>query len=223
DKKTITRVFNSKRAICKGYALLFKELCDLLKIENEIVFGYIKNSTSQIGFIPKQKNHAWNVVKIDGKWIFLDVTYGAGYSNNNIWYQKFNPNYFNIDKDVIRYTHYAKESYWQEHLNQPPLKEYCKQPLYSNAIFNKTFEVLSPKNGKIKIGRQSKFELKIKGIDNTTKIHYRFGENGKLMSPRIKHENSISTIKIRKPKKNSNLKIYFNKELALEYLLVSEK
>lgn len=223
DKKTISRVFENKRALCKGYALLFKELCDLLKIESQVILGYIKNSTTQIGFIPKKKNHAWNAVKIDNQWMFLDVTYGAGYATNNVWYQKFNPNYFNIDKDVIKNTHYAKESFWQEHVNQPPLREFCIQPLYSNALFNKTFEVLSPKSGKIKIDKQPIVELKIKGIDNTTKIQYRFGENGRLMSPTVKHKDSISILKFRKSKRESNLRIYFDNELALEYLVVSGK
>ncbi|MFY0629980.1 MAG: hypothetical protein JXR05_06330 [Flavobacteriaceae bacterium] len=222
DRKIISKVFNSKRAVCKGYALLFKELCDLLKIENEIILGYIKNSPNQIDFIPKQKNHAWNAVKINDQWIFIDVTYGAGYATNNVWRQKFNSNYFNIDKEVIKNTHYAKEPFWQKHVNQPTLREFCTQPLYSNAAFSKTFEVLSPRSGKIRIDKKrSDLELKIRGIDHTIKIQYRFGKNGRLRSPLIKHNDSISILRFRKSRKKSNLKIYFNNELALEYLLVS--
>lgn len=65
------------RSVCNGYALAFEAFMDTLGIETEFVRG-----TANGG------GHAWNKVKADGTWYWIDVTwddlglYGMGYRHN---------------------------------------------------------------------------------------------------------------------------------------------
>jgi len=59
--------------VCNGYALAFKDLMTRLNIEVLLV------SSSSM-------NHAWNMVKLDGKWYHVDVTWDDPiYSSDNGW------------------------------------------------------------------------------------------------------------------------------------------
>ncbi len=64
------------KAICFGYAVLFDSVCQYLKIPSRIVTGYTKS-----GYNPRSSDHAWNVVKLDGQWLFVDCTWGSGKVN----------------------------------------------------------------------------------------------------------------------------------------------
>lgn len=51
------------KAVCDGYAFMFKYFMDSLEIENH----YVRSS------LP---NHAWNQVKINDEWYWVDCTWG---------------------------------------------------------------------------------------------------------------------------------------------------
>lgn len=52
-----------RTALCEGYAKTFSYLCNLLGIENIIVTGFTD--------VP----HMWNMVRLDGSWYHVDVTW----------------------------------------------------------------------------------------------------------------------------------------------------
>jgi hypothetical protein len=56
-----------KKAICAGYSSTFQLFMDLLGIECITVNGYSGDLQSE--------EHAWNMVKIDGEWYCVDVTW----------------------------------------------------------------------------------------------------------------------------------------------------
>jgi hypothetical protein len=57
------------KALCEGYAKTFSYLCNLAGIENCLVSGMVN--------LP----HMWNMVKVNGRWYHLDVTYDVPYEN----------------------------------------------------------------------------------------------------------------------------------------------
>jgi hypothetical protein len=67
-------VVKTKKAICIGYAKLFKELCQLNNITAYIVEGIVKNGHG----ILEIEGHAWNVVRLNENYYLLDATWGAG-------------------------------------------------------------------------------------------------------------------------------------------------
>ena len=52
----------NKKAVCQGYSEAFKDLLNRLDIPCEVVMSY-------------KLNHAWNAVKLNGKWYYVDVTW----------------------------------------------------------------------------------------------------------------------------------------------------
>lgn len=51
------------KTICFGYAGLFHAICSNMALECEIVYG---------------DNHAWNRVRLDGEWRYVDITWDKG-------------------------------------------------------------------------------------------------------------------------------------------------
>lgn len=66
-------VLNQKYAVCEGYTNLLQALCHLSGIESYVISGYVR----QNGIKYDRATHAWNVVKVDDKWQFIDVTWGS--------------------------------------------------------------------------------------------------------------------------------------------------
>ena len=64
--RDIYGVFVKKKAICGGYSKAFSYLCDRIGIETATVTGDADGEP-----------HMWNMVKIDGKWYNIDVTYAV--------------------------------------------------------------------------------------------------------------------------------------------------
>ena len=58
DQKTLNKAFTNRKATCKGFALLFQRICELLQIESYVILGYVKESPQAIGFMPEKKNHS---------------------------------------------------------------------------------------------------------------------------------------------------------------------
>lgn len=64
----------SRKTVCAGYALILKELCDRNGIECQYVEGCCKQEDHNKGYL----THAWNIVKIEGRYVPLDLTWNAG-------------------------------------------------------------------------------------------------------------------------------------------------
>lgn len=98
--QTIYGGFVNGEIQCEGYAKSIQYLCDLTGIESTVVVG-----TNESG-----DSHAWNVVKVDGKWYNLDTTWDDPILSNvvktNIRYRYFlvpdewihNKSHFNVNK-----------------------------------------------------------------------------------------------------------------------------
>ncbi len=219
DEKTALKAFQTKKAVCKGYAYLYRKICDIIGIENKVVLGYIKSSSYEIGYVPDRKNHAWNAIKIDGQWKFIDATQGSGFSYKGVWQPKFNKAYFDIKKETIKNTHFPEDIFWRNYTGQKPLKEFSDLPVFSKAYFNSNFQVVSPSSGQIATQKRKLIELKLKGIRFNTKIHYKFGDYDKLRKADVIYENSVFRILIHSPKESSPLKIFLDGQEALSYMV----
>lgn len=64
--RDIYGVFVDKKAICGGYSKAFSYLCDKVGIETATVTGDADGEA-----------HMWNMVKIDGEWYNIDITYAV--------------------------------------------------------------------------------------------------------------------------------------------------
>lgn len=82
------------RVQCEGYAKTLGYLCDKAGIENMLVPGSNLEGLS----------HAWNLVKIDGEWYNIDVTWDDPAANPDKEYFRFN--YFGVtDAEILGKSH----------------------------------------------------------------------------------------------------------------------
>ena len=94
NSQDIRSVFLEHTSVCAGYSRAFQYLGKLKNIECTYVVGYTKNN----------ENHGWNLVKLFGKYYWVDVTWGdpvfAGEQDNEINY-----NFFLVDDDELFQNH----------------------------------------------------------------------------------------------------------------------
>lgn len=88
----LSEVLQKKKGVCGDFANLFQTLCDSLDIGCFRVSGYSRTFSI---FHPVKKsyyNHAWNVVRVDGRWYPVDVTFGMQHFTNE-----------RLDQDAVNY------------------------------------------------------------------------------------------------------------------------
>ena len=90
----------NQKAVCMGYSATFKLFMDLLDIECIIVKG--KSGVSEL------EDHAWNMVRIDGEWYCVDVTWDDPINIEQNY--SLTHKYFNVTSDFMRDTNH----HWDE-------------------------------------------------------------------------------------------------------------
>ena len=98
------------KCVCEGFAKAFKFLCDKIDLECWVVSG---KGSSSIGAGP----HAWNIVKINGYYHHVDVTWDNQYSDSSA---VPNYGYMNLSDEEI-----AKDHTWnRKHYPECPASPY---------------------------------------------------------------------------------------------------
>ena len=78
------------KAICLGFATTFQLLMDLAGVECATVVGSSHNSRS---------DHAWNMVRLNGEWYCVDVTWDANALEQGVGGEVEEWDYFNVTSD----------------------------------------------------------------------------------------------------------------------------
>ncbi len=111
--RTIGDILNRRRAICFGYALLFREMCAEAGITAELISGYSKGSLTSRPSL-EAPDHAWNAVRLDGNWFLLDATWGAGaVHREQVPDQRYPEDYFLADPASFVRNHLPTAPMWQ--------------------------------------------------------------------------------------------------------------
>ncbi len=170
ENKYLKKVICKKKGICDGYSRLFKKMCDYAGIQNSIVYGYTKQRPEEVGKMGAL-NHAWNVMLIDGKYYFVDATWGAGYCNRDKrnqlepFQKKFNEFYWLTPAEKLFITHFPKDEEWVRHIPYNKAKEIYKAGPYIDDFALKHIDVLKPEPGPLKVKPGDTIHFKIKYTD----------------------------------------------------------
>lgn len=79
--------------ICQDYAFLAVALLRAIGMESNFIEG------------DAGERHAWVEVKVDGEWIVMDPTWGAGYVHEGVFHFHYNEDYFDPDPAFLADTH----------------------------------------------------------------------------------------------------------------------
>jgi hypothetical protein len=207
------RTLTSKKGVCHGYAMLYTVVARKLGLQSEVVHGNAKSTPDDIGKLPNESNHAWNVVKVNGKWKHIDVTWGAGGITNgskNFTF-KFDDNYFFTDPDQFFLNHFPADKKWL--LTNKSESEYAALPLYMSL----GYEFLNPVKGIVKAGSGT-LPFKVKGLKSTDRIVYQYtsGPFSQKVTPKVVNGVGEFNITLDKTAKGS-LFIFVNGESIAAY------
>lgn len=216
----IDETFLNRKGVCEEYALSLKKICDLLNITCRVINGNVRVDASEIGKIEKSTNHAWNLVYLNKKWIFMDATWAAGFGMNGKWHRSFNPFFYNTTKNSIVKTHYSKNLIWNKFFNQTSLSVFYNQPIYKLRFLQTKAIIVSPKNGVIKRNSTNQIVLFLKNLDPTIRIDYVYNGEKYAKEPTILKNKSVTKLIFESPKRSTFLNIFFNEKLALQYKIL---
>jgi len=208
----------TRKAICEGYAQTFAKVCSILQIENEVIKGYIRNSSNEIANPKINSNHAWNAVKLDGKWIYIDATWAAGVVNNNRWQALFNAYYFDFPEGKYFKTHFPEKKIWQLRVGRMDKKDFYNQPIYDTAFLQSDLDLISPLKGIL--DKNATIELKIKNVHPNQSIFLGYSGYRYAVKPdKISTKNNITTVTTTPLENSKQLFLIIDKEVMLEFLI----
>ncbi|MEE1211106.1 MAG: transglutaminase domain-containing protein [Treponema sp.] len=133
SKQDYESVLKKKKAVCSGYSALMAEMCRLAGIEAIVIEGYSKGFGYQ-GKLGEKTDHAWNAVKMNGKWQLIDVTWDAGYLDRKTFVKRYTTQWFNRSPAQFIYSHLPKDNEYQ-YLSEPKTKEEFVSEPYIPGIF----------------------------------------------------------------------------------------
>lgn len=96
---SVYALLTEQKGVCQGYALLAYRLLNALEFDVQYVTGVAYANGEGI-------DHAWNLVKVDGKWYYLDTTWNDPTPNRPSQVQY---NYFLVTADQL-----AKDHEWEQ-------------------------------------------------------------------------------------------------------------
>ncbi|MDB5149455.1 MAG: hypothetical protein JWQ57_3475, partial [Mucilaginibacter sp.] len=180
--KYTDNVLNEKKAVCEGYSMLFKKMCDIAGIESEIIPGYVRTEYYQIGNMG-ELDHSWNAVHLNSTWYLLDPTWAAGGCPEDdngklLSFQKqFNEYYWLTPPDEFAKNHYPESAKWVL-LAKYKKENFESNPYYApNEVAN--IKLISPNSGiiKAKKGDTIRFKLAYTGSLRRLQINSNIFQN----------------------------------------------
>jgi transglutaminase/protease-like cytokinesis protein 3 len=173
NDRIVEKVLTEKRAICDGYARLFKTLCDKANIQSVVISGYIRWYSDPIGVVTDRK-HAWNAVFLNGKWQLIDPTWASGYTNENVskFIKKFDEFYFLTDPIKFFNDHYPTETKWALFSNPPNRETFYNYPFFHKDFFDSKIISYKPINGYLEVSIVSKkISIELETDDKEKKLY----------------------------------------------------
>ncbi len=131
-------VLRSRKAVCSGYVVLFRDIAEYMGLQTEIITGHSKGYGFDARAITAlADNHAWIAAKIEGEWQLIDPTWGAGFipSDSREFVRNFTEHYFLANPEVLMYTHFPNEERWQLLENPLSEAEYLNLPMIHPLFF----------------------------------------------------------------------------------------
>lgn len=160
EQNTVNGVLLTRKAVCDGYATLFTRLASLTGLESEKIEGMAKTTLDDLGNDRLESNHAWNTVKIDGKWRLVDATWGSGFMIGNAYKKRFDPFYFDTLPKLFFLKHYPESGKWNGEAVDK--QKFINTPLFYYDSGNCAYEMVMPVKGimAVELGRNMRFQIK---------------------------------------------------------------
>ena len=140
------RSLRSRKAVCTGFALLFKHLLSPAGIEVANVKGYARTFDSEAGQPIRRVDHEWNAVRLDGDWYLLDIAWAQTTAKNGM------PNdyFFLTEPAEFAANHFPTDPRWQLLDATVSKAQFDRFPKLYDAYFRLGFDEKFPESGLIR-------------------------------------------------------------------------
>ena len=222
DKKfkldLVSSAMNTKKTVCHGYAALVEYLYLKLGLETNVVLGNLRADPSQIGEMPNEINHAWNVVKIDNNWKFVDATLAAGFvsSKTNLFKFYFNDAYFFTNPERFFLNHYPKEEKWL--LVAKSKKDFAPLPIFFGSYFQYNYKIIKPESGICSTQDNQNLIFAIRGLEEYDTVAYSSSNDNKKTY--LNQKNDLDFIIPIQDKKNTYVSIFVSGRIIGIYKII---
>ena len=228
--KMFKRLLNEKKTICSGYAYLIKEMSALAGIDCEIVDGYSRTTTRNVGEV-EFPNHSWNAVKLNSNWYLVDATMASGYFDINKYkfIKNYNDGYFLADPDLFMKRNYALNPKWKLSETKISLNEFVKGPIVYGNTFKYNLTPIAPKALKTEVIENEELVFQFKISDKTgineMRLVIRNGLKNEFIEVNsVNYENGIVQLKHRFEKKgNFDVHLMISNEYVISYTVKVKK
>jgi len=123
-----TTILTTKKGVCQNYSELLKSMCTLAGIECHVIKGYSKGYGYTKNKVFQSTDHAWNIVQLDGKYSYIDLTWASGSvktTNGSMRFVKtLNPAEIFAEPNYFAITHMPGDPRWQLRTNPITLKSF---------------------------------------------------------------------------------------------------
>jgi len=162
EKRSTKKILKKHKALCGGFSELFNELCFESGISSEEVIGYTKTWNYEPYDSLIRAEHAWNVVKVNGIWRPIDLSWSTGYLKQKkqefrkrlyLWFNiPYNIKYEFVNKLTYDYMFTPANEFIKTHLPLQPYWQLLETPIPIR-VFEKdsTNEYLKSDEEKLKI------------------------------------------------------------------------
>ena len=140
-------VFATRRAVCAGYANLFKAMAEVTGDEVVVVVGDARTDVDEIG----GGGHAWNAAKLEGQWTLIDATWDAGHVKGRVFTKRYSTNYLMTPAEIFGVDHFPAEERWQ--LRERPLSrgDFMRQPMLRAQFFTHGSRLRRPTRSQVTV------------------------------------------------------------------------
>lgn len=141
-----TRVLKSRRAVCSGFALLYKCMLQRAGVQVVSIKGYSRVYDIQAGRPTGAVDHEWNAMRLDGDWYLADPTWASTTARNG----EINDFYFLTSPEAFIAQHLPLDPKWELLSPAVSKSEFDRYPKIYDAYFRLGFSDDFPKNGLIR-------------------------------------------------------------------------
>ena len=154
-------VYNSGKGTSKGISSLFKNICNYLRLEADLISGYIRVPSDDLTKedLMTKIDFTWNYILIDGVHYLIDVSSGAGFFIASEFEPFYTDFFFGTNPEFFIRVHFPKDNKWQL-LSEPySLEKFESQAYLLQFFYLKGFKTISPDTNIISGRGESKLVL----------------------------------------------------------------
>ena len=221
EYKYAEQCLRRKKAVCEGYSQLLKFTLEKVNVECEVVSGFTKTSSREIGRTRSVANHAWNVVKIDNKWMPIDATWSTGNRESSPEFN-FDDTYFRTNPEKFILDHFPRKEKWQ--LVEKPINksEFFLLPKIYSPFFNTDIKLGKASLGLIQVKANDTIKLAFENVRVDKFYRYAFKDQPSTSFLFEKIDNEFILKIPFKFKRPTSLTIYFEDKSILKYRVIAK-